>query len=155
MSKSIVTYFSITGVTAGMASMLAHAIGADLYEIKPEAAYEDAERSLEHDYSEQQKNPSDIRIKFQHQNLNQYDTIYLGLPIWWYAAPTIIHTFLDSYDLTGKTVIPFATSGGGGIDKVRTRLLDSCQGADLKEAALLLGDLTEEELATWAAEASK
>ena len=154
MGRAIVTYFSITGVTAGVASILAKAVGADLFEIKPDIPYENVNtdwKSQESGTADRREEPEALsQITFQHLDLDEYDTIYLGLPIWWYAAPTIINNFLDGYDLTGKTVIPFATSGGGGIDKVRPRLLSSCTGADLKEATLLCGEYTEKELAEWA-----
>lgn len=136
MSKALVAYFSITGVTENVARMLSEAIGADLFEVVPNPAVSGEE------------NPGDIT--FAQTNVDCYDVIYVGLPIWWYAAPTVIHTFLSAYDLTGKTVIPFATSGGGGLDKVRPRLQESCSGADLREASLLSGDMTLQELEAWA-----
>ena len=137
MSRTLVAYFSITGVTENVAVRLARAIGADLFEVQPVQNAGEKDRGA---------------ISFEHKNISHYDRIFVGLPIWWYAAPTVIHTFLSDYDLTGKTVIPFVTSGGGGLDKVRPRLLDSCPGADLREATLLLDDMSEDSLRSWADE---
>ena len=144
MTKTLVTYFSITGVTENVAARLAKAIGADLFEITPEPS-EQGENAR----GEEQEGavPS---ISFAHKNVEGYEKIFVGLPIWWYAAPTIIHTFLSDYDLSGKVVVPFVTSGEGGLDKVRPRLQESCIGADLKEATLLSDEMTEEELLAWA-----
>ena len=140
MSRTLVTYFSITGVTESAAIRLAHAIGADLFEIVPEKSGAEPGKPEN----------SAPGISVFGKNLDDYDRIYVGLPIWWYAAPTVIHTFLSHFDLRGKTVIPFATSGAGGLDKVRPRLQDSCQGADLREASLLREDLTEKQMRDWA-----
>ena len=155
MCRSIVTYFSITGVTEDVAQRLAEAIGADLMEIKAEQPSQDAlAQSSDHDFCSQDSAAAEEepRIVCKKQDLDCYDTIFVGLPIWWYAAPTVINNFLDDYDLTGKIVVPFATSGGGGIDRVRPRLQKSCEGADLKEASLLPGELSTQELAQWAAD---
>ena len=83
-------------------------------------------------------------------NVADYDTIYVGFPIWWYVAPTIINTFLESYDLAGKTIIPFATSGGSGMGKTNEKLAPSCPGATLKAGKVLSMNATRQELADWA-----
>lgn len=83
------------------------------------------------------------------ENIEQYDVIYIGFPIWWYVAPTIINTFLESYDLSGKTVIPFATSGGSGMGNTNTELAPSCKGAILKNGKRFSPGATENELAAW------
>ena len=140
--KSLVVYFSITGVTGSMASRLASAIGADLFEIT-------AEHPIREEASKEEALASQ-ELRFLHKDMTLYDRIYVGLPIWWYAAPTIIHDFLSQHDLRGKTLIPFVTSGGGGLDKVRPRLLECCQGADLQEASLLSEDMSQEMLQQWA-----
>lgn len=139
MSSSLVIYFSITGVTENVAARLARIMGADLFEVAGQKPGNGEAVS-----------PEKTELSFVQKDLDGYDRIFVGLPIWWYAAPTIIHTFLSSCDLTGRTVIPFATSGGGGLDKVRPRLLESCPGADLREASLLLDSMSDEELKAWA-----
>ncbi len=144
MSKALVVYFSITGVTENVAQKLAEAIGADIFEVAPKEPVAESQMEGTGD-------GNSTETIFRGKDIREYDVIYVGLPIWWYAAPTVIHTFLSDYDLRGKTLIPFATSGGGGILQVRPRLLPSCPGADLREASLLTGDMTQEELAQWAA----
>lgn len=138
MSSTLVTYFSITGVTENAAMKLARAIGAELFEIRSEKSCQPGVI------------PGDGGIVFTHKDISSYDRIFVGLPIWWYAAPTIIHDFLSDYDLRDKLVVPFVTSGGGGLDKVRPRLLESCPGADLREATLLSDEMSDQELRHWA-----
>ena len=82
-------------------------------------------------------------------NMDEYDTVFVGFPIWWYVAPTIINTFLESYDLTGKTIIPFATSGGSGMGKTNEKLLSSYKGAKLVEGKVLKANVGAKELADW------
>ena len=138
MSATLVAYFSITGVTENAAMKLARSLGADLFEVSSQKPCKPGEV------------PEAGKIVFTQKDISGYDRIFVGLPIWWYAAPTIIHDFLSGYDLRGKLVVPFVTSGGGGLDKVRPRLLESCQGADLREATLLSDDMSDEELRNWA-----
>ena len=88
-------------------------------------------------------------IAIKRDNMKDYDTIFVGFPIWWYVAPTIINTFLESYDLTGKTIIPFATSGGSGIGKTNERLAPSCKGAKLMDGKVFKGSVGHQELAAW------
>ena len=88
-------------------------------------------------------------IARKHDNIDEYDTIFIGFPIWWYVAPTIINTFLESYDLTGKTIIPFATSGGSGMGKTNENLLPSCKGAVLIEGKILKPNISVGELMNW------
>ena len=83
------------------------------------------------------------------ENMNQYDTIYVGFPIWWYVAPTIINTFLEQYDLSGKTIIPFATSGGSGMGRTNEELKGSCPGAVLKDGRRLSPSASEAQLKDW------
>lgn len=84
-------------------------------------------------------------------NMEEYDTVFVGFPIWWYVAPTIINTFLESYDLTGKTIIPFATSGGSGMGKTNEKLLPSCKGAKLLDGRVLKANVGVKELDEWVA----
>ena len=88
-------------------------------------------------------------IAIKRDNMKDYDTIFVGFPIWWYVAPTIINTFLESYDLSGKTIIPFATSGGSGIGKTNERLAPSCKGAKLMDGKVFKGSVGHQELAAW------
>nr|MBQ4319438.1 NAD(P)H-dependent oxidoreductase [Clostridia bacterium] len=137
MSKKLVAYFSASGVTAKLAETLSEAVGADLYAIEPQVPYTAADlnwRDLNSRSSLEMKDLSSRpAIAGRVDNIDEYDTIFVGFPIWWYVAPTIINTFLESYDLTGKTVIPFATSGGSGMGKTNEKLKDSCPGAKLLE----------------------
>ena len=119
--KTLVAYFSASGVTKGVAEQLAQTIGADMHEITPEQPYTAADLDWHNKQSrssvEMADSTSRPAITAKLQNIEQYDTIYVGFPIWWYTAPTIINTFMESYDFSGKTLIPFATSGGSSITK--------------------------------------
>ena len=141
MSKTLVAYFSATGTTARAAERLAKAIGADLHEIRPKVPYtkKDLDWTDPHSRStlEMKDKSSRPEIEGRVENMDQYDTIYVGFPIWWYVAPTIINTFLESYDLSGKTVIPFATSGGSGIEQAERSLRSHCPGANWKPGKLV------------------
>lgn len=153
MSKILVAYFSASGVTAKTAERLAKAAGADLYEIKPEIPYTQADLDWTNKKSRSSVEMSDPKsrpaIAGKVSGMESYDTIFVGFPIWWYVAPTIINTFLESYDLTGKTIIPFATSGGSGMGKTNEKLLPSCQGAALLQGKMLNGRVSENELKKW------
>ena len=91
-------------------------------------------------------------IAVKRDNMKDYDTIFVGFPIWWYVAPTIINTFLESYDMTGKTIIPFATSGGSDIGKTNDRLAPSCKGAKLMDGKVFKSNVGHQELAAWVEE---
>ena len=154
MSKKLVAYFSASGVTAKVAELLSDSIGADLHEITPKVRYTDADldwRDRTSRSSIEMSNPaSRPEIERIRDNMQDYDTIYLGFPIWWYIAPTIINTFLESYDLTGKTIVPFATSGGSGMGKTNEMLLPSCPGAQLAKGCVFKADISKQELVSWA-----
>ena len=115
MSKTLVAYFSASGETARLAKTLAQAAGGDLYAIVPEQAYTSADLNWndKHSRSSLEMNDPASRpaIAGKVPDMGGYDTVFVGFPIWWYVAPTIVKTFLESYDFSGKTVIPFATSG--------------------------------------------
>ena len=117
-SKSLVAYFSATGTTMEAASKLAKAAHADLHEIVPAVPYTPADLNWRDKKSrstlEMEDKSSRPAIANMVENMDQYDTVFVGYPIWWYIAPTIINTFLEQYDLTGKTIVPFFTSGGSG-----------------------------------------
>ncbi len=154
MSMKLVAYFSASGVTAKVAENLSEAIGADLFEIKPEVPYTKADLNWMDKKSRSTIEMNDLSfrpaIAEKRDNMDEYDTIYVGFPIWWYIAPTIINTFLESYDLAGKTIIPFATSGGSGMGKTNEKLLPSCKGAKLIEGKVLKSNASKKELAAWA-----
>lgn len=156
MSRKLVTYFSASGVTAKVAEKLSEAIGADLYAIEPEVPYTKADLDWMDKKSrstiEMNDPASRPAIAGQRDNMDDYDTVFVGFPIWWYVAPTIINTFLESYDLTGKTIIPFATSGGSDMGKTNEKLLPSCKGAKLLEGKAFKGSVGHQELAAWVEE---
>ena len=154
MKKALVAYFSASGVTAKLAEQLASAIGADLHQIQPETPYTKADLN----WMDQQSRSSvechnktcrpAIANKLEHPEA--YDTIFVGFPIWWYVAPNIINTFLEQYDWTGKTIIPFATSGGSGMGKTNQELAPSCPGALLMEGRVLPPHSSKQALEAWA-----
>ena len=135
MSKKLVAYFSASGVTAQVAKKLAEAVGADLFEIAPKVPYTKADLDWMDAKSRstvEMKDPgSRPELAAVLPNAADYDTVYVGFPIWWYVAPTIVNTFLESIDLSGKTVVPFATSGGSGMGKTNEHLAPSCKGAQM------------------------
>lgn len=154
MSRKLVAYFSAGGVTAKAAKALAAAIGADLYEIRPAVPYtrqdldwNDKRSRSSVEMSDPSSRPAIVR---NDANIENYDVIFVGFPIWWYVAPTIINTFLESCSFSGKTVVPFATSGGSGMGRTNEKLLPSCPGAKLLPGKLLNGRPSEKELRKWA-----
>ena len=151
--KALVVYFSATGTTAKVAKALANAAQADLYEIRPAVPYTSADLNWM-----DKRSRSSVEMNDKHSRpaladtdapVAGYDVIFLGFPIWWYTAPTIINTFLESYDFTGKTVVLFATSGGSGLGKSAAELRPSAPGARIVDGRLLNGRLSENELKSW------
>ena len=153
MSRKLVAYFSASGVTAKVAETLAEAIGADIYEIEPEVPYTKADLDWMDKQSrstiEMNDSASRPAIKEMRDNMDDYDTVFVGFPIWWYVAPTIINTFLESYDLTGMTIIPFATSGGSEMGKTNEKLQPSCPNSKLIEGKVFKKSASKSELAAW------
>lgn len=154
MSKTLVAYFSASGVTAGLAKNLAEAIGADLFEIQPEIPYTDADLNWNNPKSrsslEMKDKSSRPAVASHVENMGEYDRVFVGFPIWWYVAPTIINTFLEQYDLSGKKVIPFATSGSSGMGNTNRELAASCPGAQLCEGKRFSSKAGAAELKNWA-----
>ena len=154
MSKILVAYFSASGTTKHIAETLALAIDSDLYEIKPAEPYTSADLNWQdkHSRSSVEMNDPSSRPELADKDANiaAYDLIFLGFPIWWYTAPTIIHTFLESYDFTGKSIILFATSGGSGLGKSANELASSCPEAKIIDGRLLNGNPSEDVLKDWA-----
>ena len=128
-NKSLVTYFSASGVTKKVAEKLAEAAGAKLFKIKPEVGYTEADLNWmdKKSRSSIEMNDKSFRpaIAEKCNNMADYDVVYIGFPIWWYVAPTIINTFLESYDFSGKTIVLFATSGGSGFGNTVAELKGS------------------------------
>ena len=151
--NALVAYFSATGTTAKAAKVLASAAGADLYEIKPAVPYTSADLNWM-----DKRSRSSVEMNDRHSRpalvdtaapVAGYDVVFLGFPIWWYTAPTIINTFLESRDFSGKTIVLFATSGGSGLGKSAADLKNSAPGARIVDGRLLNGRLNEDELKTW------
>ena len=156
MSRKLVAFFSASGVTAKVAETLSETIGADLFAIEPKVPYTKADLDWmdKNSRSTLEMNDPSSRpaIARKRDNMDEYDTVFVGFPIWWYVAPTIINTFLESYELAGKTIIPFATSGGSGMGKTNEKLLPSCKGAKLMEGKVLKAKVNVDEVATWVEE---
>lgn len=159
MSKKLVAYFSASGVTASLAKNLAAAIGADLFEIEPVIRYGKADLDWTNKKSrslvEMNDKSSRPAVAKKLGNMSEYDEVFVGFPIWWYIAPTIVNTFLEGYDLAGKTIIPFATSGGSGMGETNEYLANSCKGAKLVEGMVFRRNAGADELKKWAEEVVK
>lgn len=154
MSRILVAYFSASGVTAKVAEMLADAVGADIYEIQPAVPYTKADLNWmdKKSRSSIEMNDKTIRPAIADKNarIDQYETVFLGFPIWWYVAPTIINTFLESYDFSGKKIILFATSGGSKfgntVEELKVSVPASCE---IVEGKLLNGKQTIPAIRAW------
>lgn len=151
--NALVAYFSASGTTAKAAKMLAKAAGADLYEIKPAVPYTSADLNWMDKRSRSSVEMSDKQFRPALADtdapVSEHDMIFLGFPIWWYTAPTIINTFLESYDFTGKAIVLFATSGGSGLGNTAAALQGSAPGARIVSGRLLNGRVNEEDLKAW------
>ena len=143
MSKKLVAYFSASGTTAAVAKDLAKAAGADIYEINPAVSYSRADLNWQDKQSRSSVEMSDKSsrpaLADTDANIADYDTIFIGFPIWWYIAPTIINSFLEAYDFSGKKIVLFATSGGSGFGKAVASLQPSAPNATIVEGAILNG----------------
>lgn len=154
MKKTLVAYFSASGVTAKAAKILAEAAEADLYEIKPEVPYTtkdlDWMDSESRSSKEMKGNAPYPALLDTDADISGHQSLLLCFPIWWYLAPTIINKFLESYDFAGKKIILFATSGGSGFGKTVEKLRDSVSGdAEIVEGKMLNGNQTKEQLKKW------
>ena len=153
MSKTLVAYFSASGVTAKLAQELAEVTGGDLHEIQPAKPYSEADLDWMNKKSRSSVEMGDPsfrpEIGNQVENMDRYDTVFVGFPIWWYVAPTIINTFLESYNFSGKTVIPFATSGSSGIGKTDSVLKACCSQATNWKTGKRFGNVNQAELKAW------
>ena len=154
MSKELVAYFSASGTTARVAKNLAAAAGADIYEIKPAVPYSRADLNW---MDKQSRSSVEMRDKNSRPaladtdaNIAAYDTIFIGFPIWWYIAPTIINTFLEAYDFSGKKIVLFATSGGSGFGKAVQSLQPSAPNAQIIAGEIFNGNPNEKKLKAFA-----
>ena len=150
MSKVLVAYFSASGVTAKVAGKLASALEADIYEIKPEVKYTKADLNWMNKKSRSSVEMNDKSFRpaiiTGDVDVSDYDTIYLGFPIWWYVAPTVVNTFLEAYDFTGKKIVLFATAGSSGFGDTRVELQPSAPGAEIVETKVLTGIITDKKI---------
>ena len=154
MGKKLVAYFSATGTTANAAKALANAAGADIYEIKPKVPYTKDDlnwRNLKSRSSLEMKDKSSRpELADTNADISGYDTIFIGFPVWWYIAPTIINTFLESYDFSGKRIVLFATSGGSRFGRAVEYLQKSASKAEIIEGEILNGRLDNAKLKAFA-----
>ena len=143
MGKTLVAYFSAGGTTAKLAKAVAEAAGADLYEIKPAVPYTNADLNWNDKQSrssvEMGDRSSRPAIADSDANIAAYDVVYVGFPIWWYVAPTIVNTFLESYDFSGKTIIPFCTHAGSGNAGTQSKIRSAAPNATVKEVLAIAG----------------
>lgn len=154
MSKQLVAYFSASGVTAAVAKTLADAVNADLYEIRPATPYSNADLNWSDKNSRSSREAADPKsrpaLADTEASIAAYDTIFLGFPIWWYVAPHIVNSFLESYDFSGKTIVVFATSGGSGIGDTMAKLKPSCaDSVKWVRGDILSRRQTREQLTDW------
>ena len=152
-AKTLVAYFSATGNTAKVAEKLAKVVEADLFEIKPEQVYTDADLNWRNERSrssiEMNDKTSRPAIATKVANMSQYDTVYIGFPIWWGREPSIIDTFMESYDFAGKKIIPFATSGSSGIGDTAENLKALAPNAQVDVGKRFTSTVSEKDLSDW------
>lgn len=156
MSKVLVAYFSASGVTAQVAERLAKGTGADLFEIEPEIPYTDEDLDWQDKGSRSSVEMSDRgcrpAIRSKVGDMSQYHVVFIGFPVWWYREPSIIDTFMEAYDFSGKTVVPFATSGGSPIGDAGKNMQALAPGAKVAAGKRLTTGTSGKALADWAAE---
>lgn len=156
MKKALVAYFSASGVTRRAAEGLAEGIGADLFEIQAEKPYTAADLDWEDNKSRSTLEMKDKgcrpKICGQVEDMGRYETVFVGFPIWWYREPSIIDTFMESYDFSGKKIIPFATSGGSGMGESGKNLARLAPGAEVEAGRCFGAGAPKEELCRWGKE---
>lgn len=155
MNKVLVAYFSASGVTARLAKKIAEVTNGDLYEIKPKVPYTSADLDWmdKNSRSSIEMNDKSFRPEIidDLSDVTNYNTIFIGFPIWWYIAPIIVNTFLEKYDFSGKKIITFATSGGSGMGKSLDSLKSSCPNATFVNGKVFRANINKDELAKWIA----
>ena len=156
MSRKLVAYFSASGATAKLAERLADAIGADIFAIEPAIPYTKADLDWTNQKSRSTIEMNDLgcrpEIESKIENMAQYDVVFVGFPVWWYREPSIIDTFMESYDFAGKTVVPFATSGVSPIGDAGKNMQSLAPGAMIAAGKRFPSGASAAELAKWAAE---
>ena len=154
MTKALVAYFSASGTTGRVAERLAQAIGADLFEIEPEQPYTAADVDWRNASSRSsiEMNDRSCRpaIASHVADMDSYDVVFVGFPIWWYREPSIVDTFMEAYDFAGKLVVPFATSGGSGIGDSGANMAALAPGAKVERGDRLASSITAADLRGWA-----
>ena len=154
MAKALVAYFSASGVTKKLAANLSEAIGADLFEIVPEKPYSKLDLMWMNPKSRSSVEMKDRScrpaISSKVEDISQYDVIFLGFPVWWYREPSIINTFAESYDFSGKKIIPFATSGSSGIGDSGKNIGELAKGATVDAGLRFKAKASADELKAWA-----
>ena len=154
MAKALVAYFSASGKTARVAKSMAEAVDADLFEIAPEVPYTRVDLNWNNNESRTtiEMNDEACRPAFvgSVENMAQYDVVFVGFPIWWYVEPRIIDTFLEAYDFAGKTIVPFATSGGSGLGQAPNRMQQLTPGSKVESGRLLNGHQSTRDLSEFA-----
>jgi flavodoxin len=152
MTRTLVAFFSATGTTARTAKALAHAADADLFEIRPATPYSSADLNWNNKRSRSSVEMDDESARPELADagsVDGYDTIFVGFPVWWYVEPRIIDTFLEAHDFSGKTIVPFATSGGSGLGRAPQRFRSICPGATVKDGKRLSAGESAASLAGW------
>lgn len=153
MSKILVSYFSASGVTKGVAEKIANAVEGDLFEIEPVEKYTDADLNWMDKKSRStiEMNDRSFRppVKNKVENLSDYDKVVIGFPVWWYTAPTIINTFIEENDLTGKSIYIFCTSGSSGVDGSLNDLKNTYANLNFISGKRLKSNVDLEEIKTW------
>lgn len=153
MQKTLVAFFSASGITKRVAEKLASAAGADLHEIVPQQIYTAEDLNWQNRKSrssvEMEDRNARPKIASTVENMTEYDRIFVGFPIWWYREPSIIDTFIEKYDFSGKTVIPFATSGGSGLGESAKNMQSLAKDASVLSGKKLSASVSEKELADW------
>lgn len=152
-SKILVAYFSATNVTKGVAKTIAESLSADIYEITPEKPYSSADLNYRNDKSrstiEMKNRSSRPAISGSVKNMEQYDVVFIGYPIWWGEAPRILSTFVENYDFSGKTIVPFCTSGGSGVGSSATNLKALAKGGNWLSGTRLNGRSSQKAISDW------
>jgi flavodoxin len=153
MSKILVSYFSASGVTKSVAEKMATAVGGDLFEIEPVEKYTSADLNWmdKNSRSTIEMNDRSFRppVKNKVENLGDYDKVVIGFPVWWYTAPTIINTFIEENDLTGKSIYVFCTSGSSGVDGSLNDLKNTYPNLNFISGKRLKSNVDLEEIKTW------
>ena len=154
MNNKLVAYFSASGVTRSVAEKLANEIGGDLFEIIPETRYTNADLDWQNSRSRSSVEMKDRNarpaIASKVADMSRYDVIFVGFPIWWYREPSLVDTFMEAYDFNGKTIIPFATSGGSGLGDAPKNMQSLAKGSKVESGKRFSAVVSGQELRAWA-----